>query len=256
LAVPKWGSGEPMQETAKPGWTIWAARPWADLYSHDRQKLENVAGTDVDVWLALGNEGMGCLKAKGMRMYSMAGDGPPAGEPVGAPLCNTWYESADWASYAGRSSEWGNILLAFENLPAGEYELYSYHNHFYHCDRYEDSCLGIVKYRGRFNQSAAEQGPMPAVRVLPFLPRALPGYDKWGVPKGTGKGVTAIREARNVTAQHVDEDWKLSPSLVKFRTDGSGVLVIYEAPRDYWDYREYPGGRAILNAFRLIRVKS
>jgi hypothetical protein len=255
LAVPQWGSGEPMTETAKPGWTIWAARAWADLYSHDIQKLENAGGTNIDIWLTLGNEGMGCLKAKGLRMYSMAGDGPPSGKVIGEPLCNTWYESADWASYAGRSSEWGNILVVFGDLPAGEYELYSYHNHFYHCDRYEDSCLGIIKYRGRFNQSAAEQGPMPAIRVQALPPEALPGYDHWSLPKGTGKGVTAVQDALNVTAQHVDEDRKLSASLVKFHTDGSAVLVVYEAPRDYWDYREYPGGRAILNAFRLIRVK-
>jgi len=254
LAVPKWGTNEPIPETAKPGWTIWAPRGLADLYSHDHIKLENAGGTGINIWLTLGNEGMGCLKAKGMRMYSMAGDGPPAGRPMGEPICNTWYEAADWASYAGKSSEWGNILLAFENLPPGEYKLYSYHNHFYHCDRYEDGCLGIIKYRGRFNQSAPEQGPMPSITARPLPPKALPGYEHWGMPKGTGKGVSAIRNAYNVTAQHVDEDYKLSPSLIQFRTDGSPVLVIYEAPKDYWDYREYPGGRAFLNAFRLERV--
>jgi len=37
--------------------------------------------------------------------------------------------------------EWGNILLPFGNLPAGEYRLCSCHNHRYHCDRYECDCL-------------------------------------------------------------------------------------------------------------------
>jgi hypothetical protein len=255
LAVPKWGSGEPMPETAKPGWTIWSSPAWADIYSHDVQKLQNIAGTSIDLHIALGNEGMGCLKAKGMRMSSRGGGGRPSGKVIGDPLCNTWFESADWASYGtGPSGAWGNVLLLISELPAGVYELYSYHNHFYHCDRYEDSCLGIVKFRGGFYQTAAEQGPMPAVRVTALPPKILPGYDKWAFPPGTDKGVEAIQNAYNVSATHVDDDWKLSPSLVKFRTDGSPVLVIYEAPRDYWDYREYPGGRAILNAFRLIRV--
>jgi hypothetical protein len=255
LALAKYNSAEPIPETAKPGWTIWADPGWADLYSHDGKKLNNVAGTPIDFHIALGYEGMGCLKAKGLRMYSKAGNGPPSGNVAGDPLCNTWFESADWASYgSGPPGGWGNVLLLISDLPAGEYELYSYHNHFYHCDRYEDSCLGIVKFRGGFYQSAAEQGPMPAIRVTALPPKSPPGYDHWGYGPGTGKGVESIQNAYNVSATHVDDDWKLSPSLVRFRTDGSPVLVIYEAPRDYWDYREYPGGRAILNAFKLIQV--
>jgi hypothetical protein len=255
LAVPKWGTGEPMPETAKPGWTIWSSPAWADIYSHDTQKLQNVAGTSVDLQISLGNEGMGCLKAKGLRMSARGGGGKPSGKVLGDPLCNTWFESADWASYAGPAAMWGNILLCISDLPAGEYELYSYHNHFYHNDRYENSSVGVVKFRGGFYQTAAEQGPMPAVRVMSLPPKILPLYNKWALDPGTGKGVESIQNAYNVSATHVDEDWKLTPSLVKFHTDGSPVLVIYEAPRDYWDYRAYPGGRAILNAFRLIRTK-
>jgi hypothetical protein len=255
LALPKWNSSEPMAETAKPGWTIWADPRWADTYSHDRAKLENAGGTPIDVWLTIGNEGMGALKVKGMRMYSMAGDGPPAGEADGDPLCNTFYQSADWATHSGGSLRWGNILLAFEDIPAGEYELYSYHNHFYHCDRYETSCLGTIKYRSFFLATAPEQGPMPAITVHPLPAEPLGGYNKWGVPKGPGKGVTAIKNAYNVKTQHVDSDSKLSPSVVRFRTDGSPVLVVYESPKFYIDYRDYPGGRGILNAFRLVMVK-
>jgi len=256
LAVAKWGSSEPIPETAKEGWTIWADPGWADLYSHDGKKFKNVAGTAIDFHIALGYEGMGCLKAKGMRMSARGGGGKPSGKVLGDPLCNTWFESADWASYGtGHPGSWGNVLLCISDLPAGEYELYSYHNHFYHCDRYEDSCLGIVKFRGGFYQTAAEQGPMPSIRVVALPPKGLPDYDHWGFGPGTGKGVESIQNAYNVSATHVDDDWKLSPSLVKFRTDGSPVLVIYEAPRDYWDYREYPGGRAILNAFRVIKVR-
>ncbi|MHC4121906.1 MAG: hypothetical protein ACYSWO_30945, partial [Planctomycetota bacterium] len=117
LALPKWGGSDPVPETAKPGWTIWADPRWADTYSHDGAKLENAGGTPIDVWLTLGNEGMGALKVKGMRMYSMAGEGPPAGAPDGDPICNTFYQSADWASHSGESLRWGNILLAFEDIP-------------------------------------------------------------------------------------------------------------------------------------------
>jgi hypothetical protein len=255
LAVPKWGSSRPIPETAKPGWTVWADPRWADMYSHDGARLENVGGTPIDIRLTLGNDGMGALKAKGMRMYSMAGDGPPSGEPDGDPICNTFYQSADWASHSGGSLEWGNILLLFEDIPGGEYKLYSYHNNFYHCDRYETSCLGTIKYRGFFMADAPEQGPMPAITVQSLPPKALPGYDHWSMPKGTGKGVTTIENAFNVPSQHVDSDAKLSPSMVRFRTDGSPVLVVYEAPKFYIDYRDYPGGRAVLNAFRLIQVQ-
>ncbi|HUT28195.1 MAG TPA: hypothetical protein VMX13_00275 [Sedimentisphaerales bacterium] len=255
LAIPKWGSSEPIPETAKPGWTIWADRRWADMYSHDGATLENAGGTPIDIRLTIGNDGMGALKAKGMRMYSMAGEGPPSGEPDGDPICNTFYQSADWASHSGESLEWGNTLLLFSDIPAGEYELYSYHNCFYHCDRYETSCLGTIKYRGFFMADAPEQGPLPVITALSLPPKPLPGYESWSMPAGTGKGVTAVKNAYNVHCQHVDRDAELSPSVVQFRTDGSPVLVVYEAPKLYIDYRDYPGGRAVLNAFRLIRVR-
>jgi hypothetical protein len=96
---------------------------------------------------------------------------------------------------------------------------------------------------------------MPAIRVTALGPKGAPDYDHWAFKGGSGKGVKSIANAYNVSATHLNEDYKLSPSVVKFETDGSPVLVVYEAPRDYWDYREYPGGRAILNAFRLIKCR-
>jgi len=254
LAVPKWGTSEPMPGTAKPGWTAWADSRWADLYSHDGATLENAGGTPIDIRMTIGKDGMGALKAKGMRMFSMAGDGPPSGKPDGDPICNTFYQSADWASHSGNSLEWGNIVLLFSDIPAGEYELYSYHNCFYHCDRYETSCLGTIKYRGFFMADAPEQGPMPAIYAQSLPPNGLPDYEGWSMPSGTGKGVTAIKNAYNVHCQHVDSDAQLQPSLIQFRTDGSPVLVVYEAPKFFIDYRDYPGGRAVLNAFRLIKT--
>ncbi len=52
-----------------------------------------------------------------------------------------------------------------------------------------------------------------------------------GVTTGTGKGVEHIQNAYNVAPQHVLKDSELVPSVIKFATDGSDVLVIYEADR-------------------------
>ncbi|MHC4645423.1 MAG: hypothetical protein ACYTBJ_07965 [Planctomycetota bacterium] len=256
LALPL-ADGVPYPGTAKEGWTIWASPTWWDMYAHDGQWLRNIDGSGVNAFITLGNNGMGSLKVKGMRMDSKAGDGPPMGMPSADPICNTWYYSADWASH---KSVWGNIVLYFENLPAGTYTLYSYHNFWYYCDRYECDCgPGFVEYRGEYRANKPAQGPMPSIKAmsLPEKPPAtwLATKDAgWVLPKGTGKGVTAIQNAYHVEAQHVEHDEELIPSIVKFRTDGSPVVIIYEAPQDYWDYRDYPGGRAILNAFRLESV--
>lgn len=256
--------------TLKPGWTIWAEPKWYDMYADGIKALKNVDGSGVDIRLTVGYDGMGCLKVKGMRMHSKKGNGPPTGIPDADPICNTWFEAADWASHTKggrRLSPWGNILLAFYGLPAGEYELFSYHNHWYHCDRYECDCLGMVEYRGAYKASRAEQGLMPSIKAMSFAQAQglyegfskdneyQDAYNKLSKPAGVATGgVTAIKDAYHVTAQHVSHDEELIPSLIKFRTDGSAVLVIYEAPQDYWDYRDYPGGRAILNGFRLEQV--
>ncbi|MHC4474498.1 MAG: hypothetical protein ACYTEL_02555 [Planctomycetota bacterium] len=252
LALPI-NDGVYFPNTARPGWTAWAAPVWSDMYSHDGQWLRDADGSGVDIRLSIGNEGMGALKVKGLRMHSMAGEGFPTGLPPKVdPICSTWYQSADWASYGtGKAMNWGNTLLLFTNLPPGEFWLYSYHNHWYHCDRYECSCLGMVKYRGGYKATRGEQGPLPSITANPLPAEPLSDYDKWPLPAGTGKGVTPIENAYYVTAQHVANDHELVPSVVKFRTDGAPVLIIYDAPKDYYDYRDYPGGRAILNAFRL-----
>jgi hypothetical protein len=79
------------------------------------------------------------------------------------------------------------------------------------------------------------------------------------LPPGPGTGVTAIENAYNVQPQHVYSDEELIPSLIRFQTDGSPVLIIYKAgSNDYPDCgrpgRE--GSRGILNAFELNIVQS
>jgi hypothetical protein len=252
LALPI-AEGVYFPNTAKPGWTIMAPMAWGDMYSHDGKWLNNIDNSGVNVRLSIGNEGMGSLKVKGLRMHSKAGEAYPTGlPPKEDPICNTWYQSADWATYGrGEYQNAGNTLLTFTNLPAGEYTLYSYHNHWYHCDRFECTCLGMVYYRGNYPATRAEQGPMPSITANPLPSKPLPGYFRWSQPKGTDKGVTPIENAYYFEAQHVSSDDELVPSVVRFKTDGSPVLIIYDTPKDYYDYRDYPGARAVFNAFRL-----
>ncbi|MHC4645422.1 MAG: hypothetical protein ACYTBJ_07960, partial [Planctomycetota bacterium] len=269
LALPM-ADGVPYPGTAKEGWAIWADPAWYDMYADGVVTLKNIDSSGIDARLTLGYEGMGCLKVKGMRMHSKKGEGPPTGLPSADPICNTWYQSADWASYGGcKYYPSGYILLAFYNLPAGTYDLYSYHNHWYYCDRYECDCLGLVEYRGEYRASKVEQGPMPSVKAMSFAAAKrfvdereiyrekhfLDSWNKLSRPVGGAtEGVTSIKEVFSFEAQHVEHDEELIPSVISFKTDGSAVLVMYEAPQDYWDYRDYPGGRAILNAFRLEQV--
>jgi hypothetical protein len=95
---------------------------------------------------------------------------------------------------------------------------------------------------------------MPTITANPLPSSPPPGYNGYGLPLGTGTGVTQIENAYNVWPTHYFSDDDLVPSLIKFETDGNEVLVIYEADNTYWpdcarSGRE--GSRAILNAFRL-----
>ena len=79
------------------------------------------------------------------------------------------------------------------------------------------------------------------------------------LPKGTGKGVKSIQNAYNVAPQHVYKDSELIPSVIKFSTDGSDVLVIYQADRSEPLYPDCArkgreGARGILNAFEILAM--
>jgi hypothetical protein len=112
---------------------------------------------------------------------------------------------------------------------------------------------------------------MPSVTANP-LPAQLvsdnPNSDALGgkmtykakLPEGTGKRVKSIQNAYKVAPQHVYSDDELVPSVIKFSTDGSDVLVIYQADRSEPLYPDCArpgreGARGILNAFELIQVE-
>lgn len=87
------------------------------------------------------------------------------------------------------------------------------------------------------------------------ISRRRGGMDTMFAITAAGQGVKQLEPVSDVPIQHTRSDDELIPSEIRFRTDGSPVLVVYEAPKFYIDYRDYPGGRAVLNAFRLIRKK-
>jgi hypothetical protein len=96
---------------------------------------------------------------------------------------------------------------------------------------------------------------MPTITANPAPSSPPAEYNGYSLPLGTGTGVTQIENAYNVWPTHYLLDSQLVPSLIKFETDGSMVLVIYEADNTLWpdcarSGRE--GTRGILNAFELI----
>jgi hypothetical protein len=238
---------------AKPGWTIWAADAWTDMYMHDYQVFPTKAdgsldpaginGTGVTLWMTTGSEGQLGIGAKGVCRDNLAGGGCPSGTAEGDPICNSWAYGVDWVGPFA-----GDILLVFKGLPAGVYELYSYHNFWEPCTQKTRNCLDCV----------CGMPPMPSVTANPIPKEPIPGY-KAKLPVGTGKGVTAIKNAYNVAPQHVYSDEELVPSVIKFETDGSPVLVIYQADRTKPLYPDCArpgreGARGILNAFELIQL--
>jgi hypothetical protein len=250
---------------AKPGWTIWASDAWTDMYMHDYQIFPlkadgsfdegGINGTGVTLWMTTGNEGQLGIGAKGICRDNLGGGGCPSGIAEGDPIANSWAYGVDWVGpYAG------DLLLVIRGLPAGVYQVNSYHNFWEPCTQKTRNCLDCV----------CGMPPMPSVTANP-LPKQLVSLDANGVPLpgkqnykarlpvGTGKGVESIQNAYNVAPQHVYKDSELVPSVIKFSTDGSDVLVIYQADRSEPLYPDCArpgreGARGILNAFELIQV--
>ena len=130
LALPMWGTRDPWPGTAKEGWWHFIAGRWADMYAHDcvwecdGQCPDGIAGTGVHAMLSSGYEGQAGLHAKDLCRCNLAGGCPPSGTIQGDPIANTWLYAVDWASPPG-----GDTVLIITDLPAGTYELKSYHNH-------------------------------------------------------------------------------------------------------------------------------
>jgi hypothetical protein len=253
---------------AKPGWTIWASNAWSDMYMHDYRIFPlkadgsgldagGINGTGVTLWFTTGNEGQLGIGAKGICRDNLGGGGCPSGTAQGDPIANSWAYGVDWVGpYAG------DLLLLIRNLPAGTYQVNSYHNFWEPCTQSTRNCLNCD----------CGMPPMPAITAR-SLPEQLVSLDANGVrteggwtwkanlPVGDGKGVEPIQNAYNVAPQHVYKDSELVPSVIKFATDGSDVLVIYEADRSEPLYPDCArkgreGARGILNAFEIIQTEA
>ena len=246
-------------ETAKPGWWTWAAPKWYDMYSHDavwedgtgsKPSDSGIDETGIHAGVTLLREGDLGLKVSGLVMPNLDG-GCPTSSPIYEPICNSWLQAVDWPT---PDSGYGSIQLVLYELPAGAYALYSYHNHF--------GC-----YRGspvRCDCICNVVPPMPVIKAmsgkdayeLPYtqgsFSKLFPGYNTDALPEG----VVSIQDACNVQPQQVTTDAELVPSVIRFATDGSPVLVLYQGGCCAEDpvREDRVGGRGILNAFRLVSI--
>ena len=252
LAVPQWyDRSKPRPGTVKPGWYTLCSPGWADMYMHNGAWFpigkttpdpEGILGSGVQLFMTNGKGGNGAVMGKGLCRGGLGGDLPIYGTPEGDPIANTYFFSCDWA---GQKNGDGFVLL--RGLPAGEYEMTSYHNHWEPCTQQTRNC------------HLCESGmpPMPSVSANPVPTGALPGYRSWELPKGTGKGVVAIENAKNVKVSSVLSDDEVTKSHIRFSTDGSDVLIIYEAADNTYPDRARSGregSRGIWNAFELKLV--
>lgn len=256
LALPK-GQKDPtpLQGTLKPGWIPFVAARWADMYMHDAvwedgsggeipPKTAGLGGSGIHVLIDCGGSGNGGFHVYSLCRDNLGGGGKPAGKPKGGPIANGWFHNIDWGG-----ENRGDILMRINDLPAGEYEMTSYHNHWEPRKQSTRNCL----------DQTSRMPPMTGVRAMPLPARPLPGYRGWSVGLGTGKGVKSIREAKDVKVTSVTSDDGVRTSTIRFRTDGSNdVLIVFDGGSD-----EYPdparrgreGHKAVLNAFQIEKIK-
>jgi hypothetical protein len=212
------------------------------MYMHDPVALTDIGGSGINAMITTGGVGDGGFHVHGMCRCSLAGGCAPTGSPVGDPIANGWYHNVDWG---GENK--GDILLLFSAIPAGEYELISYHNHWEPCSQATRNCLDCT----------SQMPNMPAIAAQSLPPAPLPGYG-WAFPPGPGTGVTPIQNAFDIDVNSVLSDELVSTSRIRFETDGSPVLVIYDGGDNTYPDPARPdreGSKAILNAFELRRAK-
>jgi len=242
-------------DTAKEGWTIWADQRWWDLYMHDWVVYSNIGKTGINAALSTAYDGEGGLKVSGMCMQNKAGGDDTIGYPLHDPIANSWYYQVDHVNPPSAS-----IVLALANLPPGEYWVTSYHNYWQPQSSAKRECT-----------PAAGQGaehPMPWVKAMSFqeafdyyacvdngsgcganhsVVRSMAGYT--GADSET-TGITSLEEAANVVCTSTTNDNEVGTSLIKFITDGSPLVIAYEAAT-WQSESQYIGGRAVLNAFEI-----
>ena len=245
----------PLAGTLKAGWTPFVAGRWADMYMHDAvwqdgsggsrpPKTKGLAGSGVHVLLDCGGAGNGGFHVHGMCRDNLGGGGKPQGKPQGEAIANGWFHNIDWGG-----KQRGDILMRIVGLPAGQYKLICYHNHWEPKKQSTRNCLD-------------QPSRMPAisgVRALPLPAKPLSGYRSWDIGLGTGRGVTSLQAAQHLKVTSATSDAKVATSVIHFKTDATNdVLVIITGGNN-----KYPdparkgreGHKAVLNAFEIKQIK-
>ncbi|MHC4309825.1 MAG: hypothetical protein ACYSSN_07770 [Planctomycetota bacterium] len=241
--------------TRKPGWTPFVATRWADMYMHDAvwedgsgsvmpPKTTGLGGLGVHVLIDCGGSGNGGFHVYGLCRDNLGGGGRPKGKAKGEPIANGWFHNIDWGG-----ENRGDILMRINGLPAGEYKVTCYHNHWEPRKQSTRNCL----------DQTSRMPVMDGIRAMPLPAKPLPGYRGWSMGLGTGKGVTSLKEAKSVKVTSVTSDAKVRTSVIQFRNDGSNdVLVIIDGGNNKYPdpaRRGREGHKAILNAFEIKQIK-
>jgi hypothetical protein len=244
----------PVEGTVKEGWWGFVVPAFADMYMHDAYwemgeygegpppDSDGIAGSGVHVALGCGGAGDGGFHVYNKCRAHQGGGGCPTGPVEGGAIANGWYHNIDWG---GEGT--GDILMRINGLPPGEYVLVSYHNHWEPCTSATRNCLNCE----------SEMPNMPSVTAQSLPVDPLPGYTGWNFTPGTGMGVTPIEDAYDVDVTSVTSDDEVSTSTIRFHTDGSDVLVIYDGGDNEYPDPARPrreGSKGVLNAFELVLV--
>ncbi|MBW8038981.1 MAG: hypothetical protein FVQ85_03165 [Planctomycetes bacterium] len=256
LALPKSEKDPtPVPGTMKPGWIPFVATRWADMYMHDAvwedgsgggmpPKTAGLAGSGIHVLIDCGGSGNGGFHVYGLCRDNLGGGGRPKGKPKGDPIANGWFGNVDWGG-----ENRGDILMRINGLPAGEYKVTCYHNHWEPGKQSTRNCL----------DQTSRMPPMTGICAMPLPAKALSGYRGWSMGLGTGKGVTSLKEVKGVKVTSVTSDAEVSTSVIQFRNDGSNdvLVVINGGNNNYPDpaRRGREGHKAILNAFEIKQIK-
>jgi len=236
--------------TVKEGW--WGRVFWGDvdMYMHDFAWEDGSRGADPPDTPGVNGSGVhfaldsgvgdGGYHVHGMCRDNLGGGGCPTGSPVGDPIANGWFHNIDWGGECT-----GDIHMRLTGLSPGEYVLVSYHNHWEPCSQETRNCLDCT----------SNMPPMTGVYATSLPVAGLPDCGvAWS---GTGTGVTSIQDAYDVDVTSVTSDDEVSTSTIRFHTDGSDVLVVYDGGDNTYPDPARPGregSKGILNAFEIIKV--
>jgi hypothetical protein len=227
------------------------------MYMHDWRGIRDLGGTGIDASMTAGREGTNGIKCYDMCMDNKAGGWPPTGSPVGGAIANTWYTSVDRVSFPQAC-----VMLALYNLPVGRYGLVSYHNLWEPCGDGVRECTKCG-YSGQAMpnvhvwsyEDANDFGQWLGIHYPQYAGQFWDGFRKikgFGGPPPHSTNVVAIEEDCNVMPSSTTNDDEVTKSLVKFWTDGSPVIIMYESGDCITT--QYIGCRGVLNAFRVVSL--